>query len=110
MQLRASEKRHIILSIVLIGLICVVMVVLTAYASELRVDNNTLIENINLLQGEVDTLNVQIKQANNIEHIEFVATQQLGMVYPDNEQCIYLAQQESPLGNLAMLIRENAYN
>ncbi len=104
------SERRIIFSIVLIGLICVFIVVLTAYATELRVDNNRLITNINVLQGEVDTLNVRIKQANNIEHIERVAVQQLGMVYPDGDQCVYLSQQEAPSGNLAMLIKENAYS
>ena len=105
-----SSQRRIIYSIILVGLICVFIVVLTAYATELRVENNNLIEDINLLQGEVDTLNVRIKQANNIERIEEVATRQLGMVYPDGNQCVYLSQEEAPSGNLAMLIRENAYN
>ena len=105
MQLRVNEKRRIIAGIVLIGLIAVALVILSAYAAELRVDNNKIIDNINVLQGEIDSLNVQIKQANSIERIEEVATYQLGMVYPENEQCIYLSQQESPLGNLAMLIK-----
>ena len=107
--LAKSEKR-ILYSIVLVGLICVFIVVLTAYATELRVHNNNLISNINLLQGEIDTLNVRIKEANNIQHIERVAVQQLGMVYPDGDQCVYISQQEAPSGNLAMLIRENAYS
>ncbi|MBP3815719.1 MAG: cell division protein FtsL [Firmicutes bacterium] len=108
MLLRA--QRNIIYSILLIGVICVFIVVLTAYATELRVENNRLIEEIEVLQGEVDTLNVEIKQANNIERIESVAIQQLGMVYPDSDQCVYLSQEESPAGSLAMVIRENAYN
>ena len=98
------------MAIIAIGLICVSIVVLTAYATELRVDNNKLISSINMLQSDVDTLNVKIKQANNIEHIENIATQQLGMVYPDGEPCIYLSHKEGPSGNLAMVIRENAYS
>ena len=105
-----NSQRRVLFNIVFIGLICVFIVVLTAYATELRVDNNRLISNINTLQGEVDTLNVRIKQANNIEHIEQVAVQRLGMVYPDGDQCVYISQEEAPSGNLAMLIRENAYS
>ena len=108
--MQLSSQRRIMYSIFLIGLICVFIVVLTAYATELRVDNNNLIASINTLQGEVDTLNVQIKQANNIEHIEKIATQQLGMVYPDGNQCVYISQEDAPTSNLAMLIRENAYS
>lgn len=110
MNIRTEAQRSIITAIILIGIICVSIVVLTAYATELRVDNNRIIDNINVLQGEVDTLNVRIKQANNIEHIEEVATQQLGMVYADGDQCVYLSQEEVEIGNLAMLIRENAYS
>ncbi len=104
------SERRILSGIVIIGLICVFIVVLTAYATELRVDNNRLISEINTLQGEIDTLNVRIKQANNIERIEEVAVQQLGMIYPDGDQCVYISQEDAPSGNLAMLIRENAYS
>lgn len=104
------SQRSIIYSILFVGLICVFIVVLTAYATELRVDNNRLIENIEVLQGEIDTLSVEIKQANNIERIESVAIDKLGMVYPDGNQCVYLSQEETPAGSLAMVIKENAYN
>ena len=110
MLLQFSSQRRIISAIILIGIICVSIVVLTAYAAELRVDNNKLMTSIESLQGEVDTLNVRIKQANNIEHIERVATQELGMVYPNGNQCVYISQEEAPIGNLAMIIRENAYS
>lgn len=110
MQLQFSSQRRILAAIVLIGLICISIVVLAAYATELRVDNNNMLTKINALQSEIDTLNVRVKQANNIERIEQVATQQLGMVYPDGDQCVYLSQQEAPVGNLAMLIKENAYS
>ena len=86
------------------------MVILTAYAAELRVDNNKLITSNNTLQGEIDTLNVRIKAANNIEHIENVAKNQLGMVYPENGQYVFITDDSEPLGDLALLIRSNAYN
>lgn len=103
-------QRNIIVTILLIGFICLAMVVLTAYAAELRVDNNKLIVSNNALQGEIDTLNVRIKAANNIEHIENIAKNQLGMVYPENGHYVYITDKDAPLGNLALIIRENAYN
>lgn len=108
MQVRG--QRNIIMAILAIGLICMAIVVLTAYAAELRVDNNRLITNNSILQGEIDTLNVRIKAANNIEHIESIAREQLGMVYPENSQYVYISDEEVPLGNLALVIKENAYN
>ena len=110
MNLQFQSRRKIIIAIILLGMICVSIVMFTAYATELRVGNNKLIDNIEALQSEVDSLHVRIKQANNIERIEEVATTQLGMVYPDGDQCVYLAQQEEPIGNLAMVIKENAYS
>ena len=109
MNLQIQSRRRIIIGIILLGLICVSIVMFTAYATELRVGNNKLISNIESLQSEVDSLHVRIKQANNIERIEEIATTQLGMVYPDGDQCVYLAQQDAPMGNLAMVIKENAY-
>ena len=108
--MRLQSQRRVIMAIIIVGFICVAMVVLTAYATELRVYNNELISEINVLQGEVETLNVRIKEANNIQRIEEVATHQLGMVYPEGEECVYLSQQNEPAGSLAMLIRENAYS
>ena len=110
MSLQLQSREKIILAIIIIGIICISIVMFTAYATELRVGNNRLISNIEALQSEVDSLHVKIKQANNIERIEEVATTQLGMVYPDGDQCVYLAQQDAPIGNLALLIKENAYS
>ena len=66
----------------MIGLICIVMVVVTAYSAELKVENNSLVSSNEAIQGEIDTLNIKIKSANNVEHIEKVAKGKLGMVYP----------------------------
>lgn len=98
------------MGVVLIGLICIIMVVVTAYAAELRVENNALISENEAVQGEIDTLNVKIKSANNIEHIEKIATSKLGMVYPSEGECVYLKSSDAPEGNFAMVIKEQAYN
>ena len=108
MQIRGQKS--IIATILFIGLMCMVMVVLTAYAAELRVDNNRLIGSNTALQGEIDTLNVRIKAANNIENIENIAKNQLGMVYPETGQYVYITDKDKPLGDLALRIRENAYH
>lgn len=108
--MRQQEKKRILIGAVIIGLICIIMVVVTAYAAELRVENNGLISENEAVQGEIDTLNIKIKSANNIEHIEKVATQKLGMVYPSEGECVYLKDSDAPEGNFAMVIKEQAYN
>ena len=105
-----QDKKRLLTGAVIVGLICIIMVVVTAYAAELKVENNTLMASNETIQGEIDTLGVKIKSANNIEHIEKVATGKLGMVYPEEGECVYLSDEDTPLENFAMVIKEQAYN
>ncbi|MDY6038792.1 MAG: hypothetical protein SPI74_07430 [Eubacterium sp.] len=102
-------RNKTVLGIVLIGMICIFLVVLAAYSAELRVANNMLDRNNRILQDEIDTLDVKIKSANSLEHIETIASSKLGMVYANDNECIYLSKTAAPKGNLAMTIKENAY-
>ena len=104
------DKIRILVAIVMIGCICVAMVVMTAYAAEIRCENNALIAKNKALQGEVDTLDVKIKTANNVDHIEKVAKSKLGMVYPTSGNCVYLKDSDKPRRNFAAVIRKEAYN
>ena len=106
----AKGRVKALLFIAILGLICASIVVLAAYAAELRIDNNKLIAENTLIQNEIDTLEIKIKAANNIERIEQVATEQLGMIYADENGCRYLSEEDGPVGSLAMVIKENAYN
>lgn len=108
--MHTRKNKKILTICVIVGIIAIIMVVLTAHAAEVRCDNNELIKQNKAIQGEVDTLDIKIKSANNVEHIEQVARDKLGMVYSDENSCIYLSEKKAPEGNLAMTIRENAYN
>jgi cell division protein FtsL len=105
-----QAKKKMLITIVAIGLICITIVVLTAYAAELKCTNNELLTQGETLQGEIDTLSVKLKSTNSVGYIETMATEKLGMVYPDETQCVYLSEDEVPKGDLAMIIKENAYN
>ena len=103
-------RRKLLSLCVAIGGILIVMVVLTAHAAEVKHDNNIIAKQNAALQGEIDTLNIKIKSANSIDHIESIAGNQLGMVYPNKGQCVYLSDQKAPGGDLALTIKGNAYN
>lgn len=105
-----QDKKRILKGAVLIGIICIIMVVVTAYSAELKCENNELLTSNEAIQGEIDTLNVEIKSANNIEYIEKMATEKLGMVYPSEGECVYVTEDDIPEKNFAMVIREQAYN
>ena len=103
--MRNQEKRRLLTGALLIGLICIVMVVVTAYSAELKVENNSLVSSNEAIQGEIDTLNIKIKSANNVEHIEKVAKGKLGMVYPTDGECVYVTEDDRPSENYAMAIK-----
>ena len=110
MLIKAQDKKRIILTILLVGMICIMMVVLTAFAAQIRHENNELETKNEALPGEVDTLSVKIKSANSIDHIEKVATKKLGMVHPSEDECVNLSDKDKPKKNFAAVIRKEAYN
>ncbi len=108
--MKTREKRRILAAVILAGMIMIAMVVLTAFAAEIRQENNQLMTKNKALQGEVDTLNVKIKAANSVDHIEQIATQKYGMVHPSQDQCVYITSKDQPGQNFASVIRKEAYN
>lgn len=108
--MRNQDKKRVLTGALMIGLICIVMVVVTAYCAELKVENNNLVSANEAIQGEIDTLNIKIKSANNVEYIEKVAKGKLGMVYPTDGECVYVTEDDTPSENFAMAIKEQAYN
>ena len=55
--MRSQDKKRVITGTLLIGIICIVMVVITAYCAELKCENNKLMAENEATQGEIDTLN-----------------------------------------------------
>lgn len=108
--MKAYNKRKILFNMFAVGLLCIVLVVLTAYSAELKCGNNEMMSNNEALQGEIETLRVKIKSANSIEHIEEYAQNKLGMVYPERGECVYLDKESAPEENFAMSLRKEAYN
>lgn len=102
--------KRLVAFILVVGLICTCMIVSTAYAASIAYANNTIQKEINMLQGEVDSLSIKLKSATNIETIEKKAIEQLGMVYPREDQFIEIAGQEAPGSDFAALLKQAAYN
>ena len=105
-----KDKVGMVLFVLLIGILCVCVIVSIAYSAGVKYEMNTIAKENAQLQGEIENLNVQIKNATNIRTIEDKATNELGMVYPTSDQFVFLARHEKPQGDFAMLIKEHAYN
>jgi hypothetical protein len=107
--MKAKGQRKVITGIVLIGLISIFIVVLSAYAAELKCGNNKLLATNAELRGDIDTIDVKIKAANSLDNIEKVATSKIGMVRAGSDECIEISETDEAMGNLAMIIKQNAY-
>ncbi|MCI5697565.1 MAG: cell division protein FtsL [Clostridiales bacterium] len=108
--MKRKEQFKIILAVLFIGVILLFMVLIDAYNANVQVDNNEYSRVNADLQGEIDTLKIKVKSSNNIDSIEKVAIEQLGMVYPSEDQCIYLTDNDRPQGGFAAMLKSQAYN
>ena len=105
-----QDRRRIMFLIFFAGFVCITMVVMSALSAELRHENNILINENEELAGEVETISVKIKSVNSVEHIEKVAREDLGMVYPESRQCVKVTEKDAPGENFAAVIKKQAYN
>ncbi len=108
--MKAREKKSSVKMVILFGIMLIMLVLTVAYSTKLQVDNNRIAKENANLQGEIDTLKIKVKTANNIENIESVAIGKLGMIYPDEGSCVYLTNLDKPKGNFAMALKTQAYN
>ena len=106
----AKDKTRLIMLIVFLGTLCIGIIVSTAYAAKLQYDINTILNENNILQGEIDNLNVAIKKESNIAIIEEKATSELGMIYPQGSQIGRLGEKKVEVSDFAMTLKEQAYN
>ena len=105
-----KQKVRIVFFILMIGLVLSFMVLAEAFNATNQHDNNEYTKVNADIQGEIDTLKVKVKTSNNIDSIEKVAIEQLGMVYPGDEQCVYLTENDKPKGGFAAMLKSRAYN
>jgi cell division protein FtsL len=108
---RTTPKDRFMLMVltILLGLVCIGMIISSAYAASIKYDINTLIKENEVIQGEIENLDVEIKSAINIGNIEARAIEELGMVYPEVTQFRYISQGSEAIPNLASVIKEQAY-
>ena len=106
----ARDKARLLFMAVIAGVLCVALVISSAYAAGVKYKINRTIQANSDLEGEIENLNVKIKSAASIATVEERALNELGMVYPSADQYVYIGEESPPQGELAMLIYEQAYN
>lgn len=106
----AKDKSRLILLTIFIGLLCVGLILTTAYAAKIKYNINTIIKENAVIQGEIENLNVKIESGTNIQIIEARAATELGMVYPTSDKLVYLEGDKEKIKDFALALKEQAYN
>lgn len=122
-RVRSQRKRHVkklvipsgagkklAFSIVLaIGAAMIVLIIITAYAANLRYDINSMIKENQALTGEIENLQVKLCSANNVDYIEDKATGELKMIYPKDKNMIFVSADDIQDYGFADIIKDKAY-
>lgn len=104
----ARDRFGIIIVMIIITLILVSIVWISAFSSEIQYDINKINSQTQSMQREVQNLEVMIKSASNINNLEARAFE-LGMVYPDFDQIVYLDAGEPEIVDFAMALKQTLY-
>lgn len=106
----AKDKTRLLLLTVVAGVICIGLIITTAFAASIKYETNRLIQQNHELEAEIENLNVQLYSEDNIEAIEGKAMNKLGMKYPSGNQVVYLTEEDQPAKGFADIMRKQAYN
>ena len=104
-----SYKGKVVAELLLIFVLMLAVIGITAYNSKIQYDINKMNNQIAETQKEIQNLQVQIKTAANITNLESRALQ-LGLVYPNYDQIVYLESQEANIEDFALALMESAYH
>ena len=102
------DKTKIIIVILLVCAFCVGLVWLNAYSSELQYDINSINNKIQQTSWEIRDLEVSVKSKTNITNLETKAME-IGMVFPDINDIVYLRGDTPRVQDFALALRENVY-
>ncbi len=95
--------------LILIGALLIASVWMGAKATAIKYSINSLTKENVQLQDQVTMLGIQIEGAVSFESIEEYATDNLKMVYPKKNQCLYIDEDAEVEKGLVKTIREKAY-
>ncbi|MBO5516549.1 MAG: hypothetical protein J6A42_00470 [Firmicutes bacterium] len=104
-----SYKGKVVAELLVIFVLMLAVIGITAYNSKIQYDINKMNNQIAETQKEIQNLQVQIKTAANITNLESRALE-LGLIYPNYDQIVYLESQEADIEDFALALMESAYH
>ncbi len=108
-KLSTGEKIKLILTVFGLGAMCIVMIMSSAYTSQIKYNINSINKEISMVEGEIENLIVAIEKESEIVSVEEKALS-LGMIYPSGEQMVFLENNIPKESDFAAVLRKEAYN
>lgn len=105
-----AGKKMAFSTVLAIGAAMIMLIIITAYAANLRYDINSMIKDNQAVMGEIENLQVKLCSANNVDYIEGKAVGTMKMIYPKDKNKIYIYTDDMPERGFADIIKEKAYN
>ena len=103
-----KDRTKILILILIACMFCVGLVWLNAVSSKLQYDINRINNQIQQTGWEIRALEVSVNTQSNITNLEQKAAE-LGMVYPNFSDIVYLRGDTPEVEDLALALRENVY-
>lgn len=108
--LSIADKKRILFLIIVAGILGIGIIIAGAYAATINYENNQIRDEINALQGEVESLEIEIHGVNNLAAIESKA-KDMGMVYAQGSKYVVLSEKDvEKKENFAGMLKKEAYN
>ena len=95
--------------LILIGVLLISSVWMGAKATAIKYSMNSLTKENVQLRDEITVLGIDIEGAVSFESVATYATDSLGMIYPNKNQCFFIGEDQTVDENLVKIIREKAY-
>ena len=95
--------------LILIGVLLISSVWMGAKATAIKYSMNSLTKENVQLRDEITVLGIDIEGAVSFESVATYATDSLGMIYPNKNQCFFIGEDQTVDENLVNIIREKAY-
>ncbi|MCR5481833.1 MAG: cell division protein FtsL [Clostridia bacterium] len=110
LKVTSADRIRLLSLTIFVGVLGLIVIVSTAFAASIKYDINRIIVANDELSNEIGTLNVELMEATNIETIEEKAVSQLGMVYPQQGEYVFVNTSVTPEADFGLVMKEQAFN
>jgi mannose-6-phosphate isomerase class I len=108
--LSTKQKAKLIFATSLLGALCVMIIVTTAYISQIKYNINRIESDVIGLEKDIQNIQIDIQKSKEINQLEAKAIQNLGMIYPSADQIVFLSTVKVDDVDFGAILKEQAFN